>query len=149
MKKLSMPQIWQAMSYVLCLLLALRIKASLDGTELSGGWLTGPLLSMAELGIVLFVPAFLGTFLYPRVAAVIGLASSVLCLPLCVFFIAPVRFNEIFGSGHEFSVQPRPGFHWEKWTVTTLLALIVTCSSCIRRIVERNRPEKAPLRPQV
>jgi MFS-type transporter involved in bile tolerance (Atg22 family) len=147
MKKPKMGQVWQAISCILCFLLAVRITDGLDGTEFSGGWLTGPLLSMADMGILLFVFAFVATFVFPRVAAVLGLASSLLCLPLYLFFIAPVPFNRVFGFGHQFKVQPTPGIHWEKWTVTGLLALVLTCFLCARRIAEWNWPVKLPTHP--
>lgn len=144
MKKPETQRVWQAISLLLCFLLALRITNGLDESEFSGGWLTGPLLSMADKGILLFVLAFVATFVFPRVAAVLGLASSLLCLPLYLFFIAPVPFNQVFGFGHQFSVQPTPGLHWGKWTVTGLLALFITCFLCARRIARWNRPEKPP-----
>ena len=82
MKKPEMPQVWQAISCLLCVFFALKITDGLAGTEFSGGRLTGPLLSMADIGSFFFVIALVVTFVYPRVAAVVGLASSLLCLPL-------------------------------------------------------------------
>lgn len=128
-------QAFQAVSFLLCASLALRITSGLDGTEFSGGRLTGPLLSMANSGTVLFALALVLTFPFPRVAAGIGLASSLLCVPLCAFFIAPVPFAQLFARGHEFSVQPTSGFHWHAWPVTTLLAVAVACYVCIRHLV--------------
>jgi len=87
LKKPDIGQAFQAGSFLLCIFLALHITRGLDGTEFSGGWLTGPLLSMVDIGTVLFILALVLTFLLPRVAAVIGLASSLLCLPLYCFFI--------------------------------------------------------------
>lgn len=72
--------------------------------------------------------------MFPRIAAAIGLASSLLCLPLYLFFIAPVPFAQVLARGHEFKVQPVPGFHWRTWPVTGLLALAVTVYICVRRI---------------
>lgn len=146
MKKPDIQQVWQAGSLLLCVLLALRITNGLDGTEFSGGWLTGPLLSMEEIGAALFIVAVVLTFVFSRVAAVIGLASSVLCLPLYLFFIAPVSFGQIFARGHESSVQPAPGFHWHAWPVSGVLVLAVTLYVCIRRLVATNRkrlPQRA------
>ncbi len=134
-------QAFQAGGFLLCIILALRITERLDGTEFSGGWLTGLLLSMAALGTVLFILGLVLTFLFPRVAALLGLASSLLCLPLYCFFIAPVPFNRIFGRGHEFKVQPAPGFHWHAWPVTALLASVVVVYVCVRRLV-RTRPSE-------
>jgi hypothetical protein len=55
---------------------------------------------MADNGILLFIVAIVLTFSFPRVAAAIGLASSVLGAPLCAFFIAPVPFAQIFARSH-------------------------------------------------
>jgi len=140
MKKPEMQQVWQATSCLLCAFFALKITDGLEGTEFSGGWLTGPLLWMADIGTLLFVLALFVTFVYPRVAAAIGLASSLLSLPLYLFFIAPVPFSQVFGFGHQFKVQPSPGFHWGKWTVTGLLTLAVTSFLCVRRIAARKAP---------
>jgi hypothetical protein len=128
-------QAFQAASFLLCVSLELKLTSGVDGTEFSGGWLTGPLLSMADNAIILFILALVLTFLFPRVAAAIGLLSSLLCLPLYLFFIAPVPFAQIFARGHEFKVQPAPGFHWHMWPVIGLLALAVTLYVCIRRVV--------------
>jgi hypothetical protein len=135
MRKPDAGQAFQAGSFLLCVYLALQLTNGLDGTEFSGGWLTGPLLSMADSGTVLFVLALVLTFLFPRVAAGIGLASSLLCVPLCAFFIAPVPFAQVFARGHEFKVQQTPGFHWHKWPVLTLFAVALACYLCIRRFV--------------
>ena len=124
---------FQAGSLLLCVILAVQVTNRLDGTEFSGGWLTGPLLSMADIGTVLFVLALVLTFLVPRVAAAVGLASSLLCIPLCCFLIAPLPFAHVFARGHEFKVQPTPGLHWRTWPVTTLVAVALASYLCIRR----------------
>ena len=128
-------QAFQAGSILLCVILELQVTSGLDSTEFSGGWLTGPLLSIADIGIALFILAFVLTFLVPRVAAAVGFASSLLCLPLSWFFIAPVPFAEVFARGHEFKDPPAPGFHWNTWPVTTLLAVAFALYLCVRRLV--------------
>jgi len=143
---LKMPgigQVLQAGVFAVCAFLALQLPDGLEGTEFGGGWLTGPLLSMADLGAVLFIIAFVLSFLYPRVAAGIGLASCLLCLPLYCFFIGPVPFAHIFGRGHEFSVQPAPGLHWYTWPVTALIAVAVAVCICIRRLTASKRMQIA------
>jgi len=137
MKKPDMWQIRQPFAHILCLALVIRITWGLDGSEFSGGFLTGPLLSMADFGIVLFVLALVASFLIPRVSAAVGLAAALLCIPLYLFFLAPIPFSNIFAPGHEFSVQPTPGFHWGKWTVAGLLALSLTSVLCVRRVAAR------------
>jgi hypothetical protein len=140
-KKPDLQQVCQAGSFLLCVFLALQITDGLEGTEFGGGWLTGPLLSMADIGTLLFVLALVVTFVIPRVAAAIGIASSLLCSPLYFFFIAPVPFNQVFGFGHEFKVKHAPGFHWHTWPVTGLLALAVTLYFLHRRHAETGRKQ--------
>lgn len=111
------------------------MTAGAGGSEFSGGRLTGPLLSMADNGALLFILAFLLTFLFPRIAAAIGLLSSLLYLPLSCFFIAPVPFAQVFAPGGEFKVQPLPGFHWHTLPVTTLVGVALASCLCIRRFV--------------
>jgi Zn-dependent protease with chaperone function len=145
-KKPNIQEVCQAGSFLLCVFLSLQITSSLEGTEFSGGWLTGPLLSMQDIGAALFIVAVVLTFVFSRVAAAIGLASSALCLPLYLFFIAPVSFAQIFARGHEFKVQPAPGFHWHMWPVAGLLALAVTLYVCIHRVVatsQKQIPQRA------
>ncbi len=132
MKKPGKQQLWLAAGCLLCVVVALRNTNGLEGTEFSGGWLTGPLLSMTDVGTVLFVLALIVAFVYPRIAGAIGLASSLLCLPLYLYFIAPVPFNRIFGFGHEFKVQPSGGFHWNKWAIGGVLTLTVATYVCLR-----------------
>jgi hypothetical protein len=140
-KKPDIQQVYQAGSYLICVFLALQITRGLEGTEFSGGWLTGPLLSMEDTGTAFFIVSFVLTFVFPRVAAAIGLASSVLCLPLYLFFIAPVPFAQVFARGHEFKDQPTPGFHWHMWPVTGLLVLAVTLYFCVRRVAATRRKQ--------
>ena len=96
---------------------------------------------MEDTGTAPFIVSFVLTFGFPRVAAAIGLASSMLCLPLYLFFIAPVPFAQVFARGHEFKDQPTPGFHWHMWPVIGLLALAVTLYSCIRRAADTSRKQ--------
>jgi len=139
---------FQAGNFLLCFILALQVTNGLDGTEFSGGWLTGPLLSMADIGTLLFILALVLTFFFPRVAAVIGLVSSLLCVPLCCFFIAPVPFAYVFAPGHEFKVQQTAVFHWHTWPVVTLFAAALASFLCVRRFAVTDhmpRPRRARL----
>lgn len=139
LKKPEMGQLIQAGIFIVCILLALQLTDGLEGTEFGGGWLTGPLLSMADIGTVLFILALVLTFVLPRVAAGIGLVSCLLCLPLYGFFVAPVAFAHIFARGHEFKVQPAPGLHWHTWPVTALLAAAVAVCICVHRLIPNGR----------
>ena len=139
MKKPEKQQLWLAISFLACVILALCNTNGLEGTEFSGGWLTGPLLSMTDIGTVLFLIALIVTFLYPRVAGVIGLASSLLCLPLYLYFIAPATFNQIFGLGHEFKIRPTGGIHWDGWALAGVLTLAATAYFCLLGFAKSGR----------
>lgn len=139
MKKPGKHQLWLAVSCLVCVIVALRNTNDLEGTEFSVGWLTGRLLSMVDIGTVLFVLALIVAFMYPRIAGAIGLASSLLCLPLYLYFIAPVPFNQLFGFGHQFKVQPGGGFHRNGWAITGVLTLAVTTYVCLHGFAVASR----------
>jgi hypothetical protein len=134
----------------MCAIVALRNTKGLEVTEFSGGWLTGPLLLMTEIGTVLFALAFIVAFLFPRIAAGIALVSLALCLPLYLYFIAPVHFNQIVGSGHEFKVPPSKDFHADVWALAGLLILAVTGYLCLhgfrhnRNLTSDAQPPQSP-----
>jgi hypothetical protein len=141
MKRPGKRQLSLAVSCLVCVIVALRNTHGLEGTEFSGGWLTGPLLSMIDIGTVLFVLALVVTFIYPRIAGAIGLASSLLCLPLYLYFIAPVTLNQIFGFGRQFKVQPSGGFHWDRSPIAGVLTLAVTTYVCLRGFAVTSRTQ--------
>ena len=128
MKRPGPQQLSLAVSCLVGVLVAVQNTKGFDGTEFGGGWLTGPLLSIANIGILLFLLALIAAFVLRRVAAGIGFASSVLCLPLYLYLIAPVLFN------HEFKVQPRGGFHWGGWATAGVPTLAATMYICVRNL---------------
>jgi hypothetical protein len=137
LKKPDIGQGLQAACFLLCALVGLHVTFGLGETEFGGGWLTGPLLSMADNGVLLFIIAFVGTFFWPRIAAAVGLASTLLCLPLYSFLIAPVPFAQIFARGLQWKGQPTPGFHWETWPVIALFASALAIYVCVRRFAAK------------
>jgi len=130
-------QALRAAVFLLCIFLGLGITSGFDGTEFSGGWLSRRLLSMTDIGTVLFGLALMWIFFSQRVAATIGLLSSLFCLPLYCFFIAPAQFAGVFVREHGLAVQPAPGFHWHSWPVAALLAVFVAGYLSIRDLAAR------------
>jgi hypothetical protein len=139
MKKPGAHQVALALICLVGVFVGLQNTKALNGAEFSGGWLTGPLLSMADIGTALFLLALVVAFGFPRVAAAIGLASSLLCLPLYVYLVAPVPFSRIFGFGHEFKVHPSEGFHWNTWAIAGVLTVAVTAYVCLRGVAIASR----------
>ena len=96
-------KITQSAVCLLCAVIVWKYGSDLEGTEFSGGWLTGPLLDMEETGSLLFVLALLLTFFYRRIAAATTLIACLLCLPLYLYFTAPGPYplglqRRIFGT---------------------------------------------------
>ena len=141
MKKSGKHQLWLAVSFLVCVIVAMQNTKGLEGTEFSGGWLTGPLLSMIDIGTVLFVVALIVAFMYPRIAGAIGLVSLLICLPLYLYFIDPVPFNQVLGFGHQFKVPPSGGFHWGRWAIAGVLTLAVTTYVCLRGLAVTSRTQ--------
>lgn len=132
-------QLFLAGTRALALLIDWQNTDGLAGTEFSGGWLTGPLLSMADFALIALGLAVVLAFVFPRVAAVLGLVSSGLCLPYYLFTIAPDPFARAFARGHEFSVPPAPGVHLYRWPTAGTLIAAVTIGVCVR-VLLANKP---------
>src|SRR6266568_196705 len=130
MAKFGKQQLWQAISCLLCIAVAWVRLDDLGAPEFSGGWLTGPLFTMADDGSVLFILAIVLTFFYRRIAAVIALMASLLCLPLYLYFIAPGAFRRVFKG--EYSVPLRANFVWNSWAIAGIASLLLAIFFCLR-----------------
>ena len=119
MKKSGKNELWQAAAFLLCMVLPLFDNQ--DGSEIVGGRVTGPLVSMFDGGLLLFILAFFLTFLSPRVAAAIGLMACLLCFPLYLYFMVPGLFRAVFGG--EWSVPLQRFFIWDPLAILGLLTL--------------------------
>ena len=93
MKKNVRRNLTQAAACLICAIPAWRYSIVLEGTEFSGGTVTGPLLSFEGAAAELFVLGLVLAFLYRRIAAVVTVAACVLCLPVYLQFIAPGPFR--------------------------------------------------------
>lgn len=131
----------QAASCLVCVVLAQRNSFGLGGTEFSGGRLTGPILDSLEIGSLLFVLALVFTFVRPRIAAVLAIVASLLCLPLYFYSTAPGPFRRVFGG--EYSVPLQANFVWDRSAILGVLTIAVSMCICIwnLRTVERQRNE--------
>jgi hypothetical protein len=129
MAKFGKQELGQAGSCLVCITVAWIHLDDLGNSEFGGGWLTGPLFAMANYGSDLFIPAIALTFFYRRIAAVIGLIASLLCLPLNLYFIAPGPFRWVFKG--EYSVPLRANFIWNNWAIVGIASLLVAIFVCL------------------
>jgi len=98
MQKLTTQKLWLDVGCVLCAVLTWKYPTGLEGTEFSGGQITGPMLNMFDIGTLLFVLALATTFLFPRIASIVALLASLLCFPLYFYFTAPGPFRRILAA---------------------------------------------------
>jgi len=129
MKKPGKYQLWQASSFALCIAVAWT-QLDLAGSEFSGGRVTGPIFSLFESGFLVFVLAMLLTFMYRRVGAVMGIAASLLCVPLYLYVIAPGPFRFIFPGNWKSPLEAN--LIWNTWAIAGLLSLAVAVFGSVR-----------------
>jgi hypothetical protein len=118
------------------------VSASVEGSEFLGGRIRGPLTTTAEIGSI-FSLALLITLWYPRVAAAIALAASVLCLPLYFYLAAPGPFRWIFKG--EYSVPLQASFVWHTWAVAGMFTIAIAAYVCFRIFSQPQTSYDAPV----
>lgn len=91
-------RLWQILAALASVAFAWKLTEGLRGTEFSGGRITGPLLNMVDLGSLSLIVSALALFRWPRIAAAVALAGSLLCLPISVYFVAPGPFRHVVGG---------------------------------------------------
>ncbi len=132
--KYGRQELLQAIGCLLCAAVAWKHQIDLDGSEFAGGRLTGPLLTMNNIGTVLFALALLLVFLHSRTAAVSALAASVLCVPLYVSLAVPRLLRQVLPG--EYSV-PLQAFGWDRWSIAGILLIASVVYFCYRALLPR------------
>jgi hypothetical protein len=123
MKKPGKKELLQAASFVLCSAMAWTQADRVDGSEFTGGRVTGPIFTLFESGLLIFVLAVVVTFIYRRAAAVMGIAACLLCFPLYLYFTAPGPFRFVFRG--TCSVPLQSNFVWDVGIIAGMLTLAV------------------------
>lgn len=138
MKKPGKSELWQAASYVLCSAVAWAQAGRVDGSEFTGGRVTGPIFSLFESGMAIFVLAIVLTFVYRRVAAAIGIAACLLCFPLYLYFTAPGPFRSVFRGNY--SVPLESSFVWDYGMLGGILTLGIAVFVGVHRLAAYRDP---------
>lgn len=120
----------------MCAVVTWRYPAGLEGTEFSGGWLTGRLLNASQIGTLLFVVAIGLTFLLRRIAAGVTVTAGLLCLPLYLYLVAPGPVRRI--AGGEYSVPLQASFVWDVRAMAGICFLILAIAVSIRGLFARS-----------
>ena len=100
------------------------------GTEFGGGQLA----RWNDLGGDLLVLALVGSFIFDRVAAGCALVACFLCLPMCLYFMVPRFLVLVFPYPWKMA-PPHETFIWDRWSITGILAILLTVCICFRRLL--------------
>jgi hypothetical protein len=119
--------------------LTLRNTRVVDGTEFRGGRLTGPILTMCEIAIIVFVVGIVLAYPFPRISSVISLLASLLCTPFLLYFIAPGPFRAVFRG--EYSVPLQSNFVWGKWSLAPAIAILMVVTISVWNLFSFHRHE--------
>jgi len=123
---------------LLCVGVAWIQADRIDGSEFIGGRVTGPIFTLFESGILIFVLAIILTLIYRRIAALMGIAACLLCFPLYLYFLAPGPFRSVFRG--IYSVPLPSNFVWDNWTIAGILTLAFAVFVSARSLVRRETP---------
>lgn len=130
MKKPGKRELRQAAVFLLCILMPLL--SNKETSELSGGRITGPLVSLFDDGLLLFIAAFLLTFFYSRVAAAVGVVACLICFPLYFYYMAPGIFRFVFKGNY--SVPLHGIFVWDATSMIGVLIMATAAFVCSHRL---------------
>ena len=119
---------------MLCVVIGVLVSLSVEGTEFSGGSVTGRLLSLQGYSLWVFLLATLATFLFPRAAPGIGLCAVATSLPLYLFLVTPGAFRALFRG--EWKVPTDAFFTWN----ASAVAAIVACGAAAYVQLRAPRP---------
>jgi len=113
-------------SCLLAALLQLWFAFPLDGSEFSGGRVTGPILNLSDYGGYVFLIAAVLALFLPRLASVMALAAVLLCLPLYLYSIAPGIFRQLFPG--EYKMPIASSFTWSPRALAGIASVaVVVC----------------------
>ncbi|SRR5260370_286827 len=132
MEKSRRREKWHAIRCLLCFIVAWAHLDKVGASEFSGGWLTGPLFKIANYGSILFLLSLLLTFFLRRIAGVMALVASLLCIPFYLYCLAPGPFRRVFKG--EYSVPLQTSFAWNTWAIAGILSLFLAIVVSLRCI---------------
>ncbi len=118
-----------ALLSLICIVLNWKLTIGFGGTEFSGGRITGPLYSMSDAALLLFIVSLLLLIRLPRLSAAASGIATLLCIPVSFLLLAPGPFRRI--AGGEWYVSLQSNFVLTCWNVGWEFALAATLSVSI------------------
>ena len=130
MRELSKEKATQALACLACVVVLWVRVDGFGASEFGGGWLTGALLRMADLGALFFLAALVLTFFLRRAAATIALMAALLCLPFYLYILMPGPYRSLFKG--EYSVPLNRPFYWDTWAAVGVFSLLLVAVPSLR-----------------
>ncbi len=131
--KRILQKVVQAALCLLCAVAAWNSLEDLDGTELIGGTVTGPMINVAAVAAIVLVLAVILTFIWPRVAAISAFVACASCIPLYIYRTLPRLFRALFPGFYK--GPPAGTFIWHNWSITGMLTAVVVAYLCYRSVL--------------
>ena len=122
---------FQALLLFACAIAGALFPSGVEGTEFSGGRVTGPLLAGVNFSILLFLCAAALTFVRPRLGAVVGCLAAAVAVPFYGFFVATGAFEYLFSG--DFKTMYSTGLVWDPAALAIIALILVTTIVSLRR----------------
>ena len=125
---------------LLCLILVGQFTSGLEGAEFSAGRLTGVLVTMSDLGFLLFVVALFSMFFLPRFGSAVVISAALVNLPIYFYCSTPGPFRFIVGG--TYSVPLVKNFAWTPGSLFGILFLMLALYVGFRDLHRERNPMK-------
>jgi len=113
--------LFQALCALMAAMFIGKFFIRLDGTEFSGGQITGPLLTLCLIGGCSMIAGAVLTFFYRRSSVGIITAAGVLSMLPCLYFMTPRLFRFVFRG--EYAVSDPRMFSWDGPSVVVIVTV--------------------------
>ena len=140
MTKNRQVQYTQAAISLICMIVVWLFTAPWDGTEFSGGRVTGLLLHMANLAIVFFVIAGVLAFVRGVLGGAACLIGCLLAFPIYFYFVLPGPFRSLIRG--EYSVPLRSSVAFTFSSALGMFALTLATFFSVRVLLSRRIPKQ-------
>jgi len=130
MKIFALQKLLQSISCFMCFSIASK---NCDLVFMNyGGYVVGSLLDANDVAYWLFLGAIILSFVFYRLAALGGLAASLLFLPLNVYEVAPGTVQYLFPG--PYWPRSRLSFVWNEWGLAGILLGAMTIYVCCQNL---------------
>jgi hypothetical protein len=136
MAKLNRQNVCPAIAFLACAGVLWIHLDNFEASEFSGGWLSGKILMMADIGVLLLFSAMVLTIFVPRAGAIVALVAIVLCFPFYLYVVVPGPYRRIFQGEYSFPLQRE--FAWNSWAIAGIVTLIFAALFSVRSLSRRS-----------